>query len=249
VIGLTGAKPRLRRALCAGLAGVLALSFTAAASAAVRDPVPLPHLRPGGSGTGPAAPAGAVPVAMPARPAPAAPGKPATQAELLARISAYFNSFRTMQGEFVQTGPRGEQSEGVFFLARPGKIRFHYRPPVRLDVIADGKTVAVQDMKAMTQDLYPLSKTPLRYLLAEQIDFSTLVQDVRQDRDLVSLVIVQKSAFADGQLTLTFDTRTYELKQWIVTDAQGLNTTVAIFNTSTDKPQDPNLFRINLMQR
>jgi outer membrane lipoprotein-sorting protein len=212
------------------------------ASAFVKDPVPLPHLRPGVARAS---------ASSAAAPAPRRAAGPMTQAELLTNVNNYFNSFRTMEGQFVQFGPHGEQSEGVFFLSRPGRIRFHYRPPVRLDVIADGSTVAVRDNKAMTQDLYPLSKTPLRYLLAAHIDLTStnVVQSVHQDSDVVSLVIVQNSSFGSGKLTLFFDKRTFALKQWVVTDAQGLDTTVAIYNVSLNKPEDPGLFRINLITK
>ena len=93
-----------------------------------------------------------------------------------------------MEGQFIQFGPHGEQSEGVFFISRPGKIRFHYRPPVKLDVISDGHNVAVRDNRAMTQDFYPLSKTPLRYLLADQIDLTSdkLVRQVRASPTLIA---------------------------------------------------------------
>jgi outer membrane lipoprotein-sorting protein len=152
-----------------------------------------------------------------------------------------------MEGDFIQIGPNGDQSEGVFFIRKPGRVRFHYNPPARLDVIADGSTVAIKDGKSGTQDMYPLSKTPLRYLLAQNIDLtsSNLVSQVREESDLVMVTIVQKGAFAEGTLTLIFDKKTYELRQWQVTDAQGLNTSVAIFNTIIGKQQtDPNLYRI-----
>ena len=155
-----------------------------------------------------------------------------------------------MEGQFIQFGPNGEQSEGVFFISRPGKIRFHYRPPVKLDVIADGGTVAVRDNRTMTQDFYPLSKTPLRYLLAEHVDLDLgpgLVSEVREEPDLIAVVIVEKTAFVDGKLTLIFDRKTYELRQWIVTDAQGLNTSVAIYNVAIGKQPDPGLFKITYL--
>src|SRR5262249_29119858 len=164
----------------------------------------------------------------------------------LARITAYFNSFHTMEGKFVQVGPSGEQSQGTFNLSRPGNIRFHYDPPSKLDVIADGRSVAVRDGSTATQDIYPLSKTPLRYLLAEQVDLTSdrLVDSVREDPDLISVLIIEKTAFVNGKLVLIFDRKTYQLKQWIVTDAQGLNTSVAIYNVATDKVQDPKQFVI-----
>ena len=70
-----------------------------------------------------------------------------------------------MQGEFVQFGPRGEQTGGKFFIQRPGKLRFNYDDPSPMRVIADGKNVAIGNTKLKTWDLYPLSKTPLSLLL------------------------------------------------------------------------------------
>lgn len=166
--------------------------------------------------------------------------------QLLANISQYFNTVRSMQGEFIQFGPNGEQSEGVFFIQRPGKLRFHYRPPVTVDVISDGRSISVQDKRVGTQDLYPLNQTPLRHLLSSNIDLaaSNIVSDVVSEPDLVALVIKEKRALADGQLTLIFDNQTYELRQWIITDAQGLETSVAVFNVETGLPADPTLFNI-----
>ncbi len=236
--------PRAAHAIAAVLAILVAAGPALAATAAV----PLPHLRPAQAGTGSAGNA-ANGVAVPPAPLQVDPNSPFSPAQQVAlgNISAYFNSFAVMEGDFIQIGPNGEQSEGVFFLRKPGRIRFHYNPPARLDVISDGSTVAIKDGRSGTQDMYPLSKTPLRYLLAARIDLtsSNLVNQVREEADLIMVTIVQKGAFAEGTLTLTFDKKTYELRQWQVTDAQGLNTSVAIFNTITGKPQtDPNLYRI-----
>ncbi len=177
---------------------------------------------------------------------PAATGAPITDpAIVLQNISTYFNSIRTMQGQFIQIGPNDERSEGTFYLSRPGKVRFRYQPPVRVDVVSDGKSLSVEDKKAGTQDLYPLSKTPLKTLLASQIDLAQMriVSDLRDEGDLISVELTEPT-FGDGKLTLMFDKTTYELRQWVVTDAQGLNTSVALFNVTTGEPIDPQLFRI-----
>jgi outer membrane lipoprotein-sorting protein len=218
--------------------------------------VPLPHLRPKMlSRTTPTlrpTTAPSTPVALPN--VPVTPGfavNPnsrfsAEQQLDLARITAYFNSFRTLEGKFVQIAPSGEQSEGTFNLSRPGNIRFHYNPPSKLDVIADGRSVAVRDGASRTQDIYPLSRTPLRYLLADRVDLTSdsLVDSVREEPDLISVLIIERSVFAQGKLVMIFDRRTDVLRQWIVTDAQGLNTSVAIYNVATDKPQDAGQFVI-----
>lgn len=169
------------------------------------------------------------------------------QAQTLKKINDYFNSVRTMQGRFVQFGPNGEQSEGVFFIARPGKLRFHYSPPVKMDVICDGNQVAVRDTKMMTQDLYPLSKTPLRYLLADRIDLTSadIVQKLVEEPDLVSLILAEDPNLGEGALKLIFDRQDLTLRQWVVTDAQGLDTSVAIYDVEVGRPPDPKNFKID----
>lgn len=171
----------------------------------------------------------------------------AEQMAILSKISAAFDAIRTMQGRFIQYGPNGEQSEGVFFMWRPGRLRFHYKPPVKMDVICDGNQVSVLDAKMMTQDLYPLSKTPLRYLLADRIDLTSanIVRELTIEPDLISLLIAQNSVFGDGSLKLIFDSKTLELRQWVVTDAQGLETSVAIYDVDVGHAPDPKNFKID----
>jgi outer membrane lipoprotein-sorting protein len=172
---------------------------------------------------------------------------PETSGEALARINDYFNGIRTMSGEFIQFGPTGGRAEGSFVISRPGKVRFDYSPPARIDIVADGKSVVVRDRKRATQDVWPLSQTPLRFLLADKIDLlkDANVTDVRTEGNTTIVVIQEATVFGEGKLTLFFDSTTSELSQWIVTDAQGLDTTVAIYNVQTGVKADPKLFAID----
>ncbi len=169
------------------------------------------------------------------------------QREAMLAINRYFNSVRTMTGDFVQFGPDGEKTEGEFHMARPGKIRFIYAKPSNLDIIADGIDVIVRDIKNQTQDLYPLSKTPLRFLLADQIDLTSEanVTNVSLEPDLVRVVLEQNTVFGDGKLTMIFDRKSSELRQWTVTDAQGYDTAVAVYNVTPNQPADEKMFRID----
>ena len=179
---------------------------------------------------------------------PAGQLSPAEQ-ETLGEINTYFNSVKTMHGDFVQFGPDGDQVEGKFYLERPGKIRFYYNPPAQLDIIADGKSVSVKDRKLNTQDIWPLSETPLRFLLADQIDLTkdTNVVGVVVETDLVTIVVEDRTTFNSGKLTLIFDAQTFDLKQWTVTDAQGMDTSVAIYNITANGPSNPKLFVIDYL--
>ncbi|MCB1381729.1 MAG: outer-membrane lipoprotein carrier protein LolA, partial [Notoacmeibacter sp.] len=81
------------------------------------------------------------------------------------QIADHFSSVKSMTGEFVQFGPRGEQTGGTFSLVRPGKIRFDYEAPAQFRVVSDGSHVLLNNRKLKTYETYPLSKTPLKLLL------------------------------------------------------------------------------------
>ncbi|MDX8463557.1 outer membrane lipoprotein carrier protein LolA [Mesorhizobium humile] len=147
------------------------------------------------------------------------------------KIADHFSSVKSMSGEFVQFGPKGEQTGGKFFLERPGKIRFNYDGSSNFRVISDGKSVVILNKKLNTSDLYPLSKTPLKLLLDDRIDLSGgRVKAVKQEDDLTTIKLSDKSVFGNATITMMFDPKTYELRQWTITDAQGKDTTVMIFN-------------------
>jgi outer membrane lipoprotein-sorting protein len=172
----------------------------------------------------------------------------AKQRALLDRVSVYLTSVQTMVGNFVQIGPDGGRTEGTFYIQKPGRVRFTYNAPSPIDIIADGSSVVVRDRKLATQDLYPLSQTPLRYLLADHIDLlkDTDVVSVTTDDTFTTVVIEQKQVMiGTSRLMMMFDAKDLGLKQWTVTDPQGFDTTVAVYNLDTAKKPDPNLFVIN----
>ncbi|MEZ2331689.1 outer-membrane lipoprotein carrier protein LolA [Mesorhizobium sp. RCC_202] len=148
------------------------------------------------------------------------------------KIADHFSSVKSMSGEFVQFGPKGEQTGGKFFLERPGKIRFNYDGSSNFRVISDGKSVVILNKKLNTSDLYPLSKTPLKLLLDDRIDLSGgRVKAIKEEDDLTTIKLSDKSVFGNAMITMMFDPKTYDLRQWTITDAQGKDTTVMIFNT------------------
>lgn len=162
------------------------------------------------------------------------------------KIADHFASVRTMMGEFVQFGPRGEQTGGKFYIERPGKVRFNYEAPAHFKVTADGTSLVMENTRLKTADIYPLSKTPLKVLLDERIDLSgNKVRSVREDADLTTIQLADKSMFGDSTITMMFDPASYDLRQWTITDAQGRDTTVMIFNVEQGVRFDPSVFTID----
>jgi outer membrane lipoprotein-sorting protein len=172
----------------------------------------------------------------------------ANQKAQAAKVSAYLSSLQTLVGNFVQVGPDGSRAKGDFYIQKPGKVRFEYEPPNPIAIIADGSALAVRDRKLATQEIYPLSQTPLRYLLSDRIDLlkDTNVVSVTADDVFISITIEEKNALiGTSRLMLMVGAKDGQLKQWTVTDPQGYDTTVAVYNLDSSRKVDPGLFKID----
>ena len=190
----------------------------------------------------------------PAKTAPAVAGKPgAARAapdaqESIQRANAYFNASPTMIADFVQLNASNKRLEGRLYLQRPGKMRFEYAKPATVDVVSDGRSVAIRDSKLKTQDLWAIGQTPLKFLTKERIDLArdSKVLDVRAEGGSVAILIEDKATLGGtSHIKLIFDADSFALKQWAVTDPQGFQTVVSLFNVDFNKKPDPALFKIN----
>jgi len=172
----------------------------------------------------------------------------ASQKAQAAKVSTYLSSLQTLVGNFVQVGPDGTKTKGGFYIQKPGKVRFEYDDPSQIEIVADGSSVAVRDRRLATQDIYPLSQTPLRYLLSDRIDLmkDTNVVSVTADDVFISVTIEEKQALVGtSRLMLMIGAKDGKLKQWTVTDPQGYDTTVAVYNLDVTQKPDPSMFKID----
>ena len=165
----------------------------------------------------------------------------------LERVSNALNAIHTLQGTFVQIGPEGQVDQGRFFIQKPGRMRFEYAPPNPTLVVSDGRWVAVENTKLNTTDRYALWTTPLDLILGDDLDLRNNPQIVGVEHQEGQLVIDAKShsGRANGNISLVFSEPTLALKQWTVTDAQRLLTTVSVSNLKTDITLAPDLFVIS----
>jgi len=187
---------------------------------------------------------------LPATTSPASAQTRLTQPQLAAvnEIARYFNSIRSMKGQFTQTGPRGRVSSGVFYIVKPGRMRFEYAPPNPLLVVSDGSWLYVKNRKRNRVDHYPLTTTPLRLILDQKVNLfkETKIQSVSETDELTTVMLKDTSAFASGSLVLVFDKINRVLQQWVVIDERGRRTTVSLSNIENDIRANPKLFVMKL---
>jgi outer membrane lipoprotein-sorting protein len=153
------------------------------------------------------------------------------QAKAVQRINAYFNGITNLQGSFDQVDANNKHTTGRFYVQRPGKIRFDYAPPSALRIVADGHYLAIEDSDLKTVEKYPIGSTPFRLLLADAVDLArdAHVVGVESDQGTLAISLEDKSGDAAGSIKLVFDTGSeMQLRQWLITDAQGLTTTVTV---------------------
>jgi outer membrane lipoprotein-sorting protein len=165
----------------------------------------------------------------------------------LAELSAYFNGFRTAEAEFTQINPDGTLVTGRLMIHRPGRVRFEYDPPDRNLVLATGGSVNVFDARSNVEpSVYPLNRTPLNLILSERVDLTRarMVVDHFADGPTTS-VVAQDPEFPEyGQIRLVFSAGPVELRQWVVTDDTGRDTTVILGQLRTGGSLSSALFDV-----
>jgi len=170
------------------------------------------------------------------------------QLDAVREITNYFNSIRSMKGVFTQIGPRGRVSNGIFYIVKPGRMRFEYAAPNPFLVVSDGSWVYVKNRTRKRVDHYPLTATPLRLILDKKVNFSkeTKIQSIDETSELTTVTLKDTSSFASGSLVLVFDKASQTLQQWIVVDERGRRTTVSISDIEKGVKPDPKLFKVKL---
>lgn len=163
----------------------------------------------------------------------------------LTRIEDYFNGITTMQARFLQLSPNGRTAEGNLFIARPGRMRFEYDPPIPYLLVADGSQVVFYDKELDTPTYVPISATPLEFLLGQKVSLSgnVTVTNVERRPGIIRITLVQTKSPKDGQVIITFTERPIEVKKWAIVDSKGTTVEVAIFDPRLGVNLDPKLFK------
>lgn len=187
-----------------------------------------------------------VPAATPAEQAPAPEPLP------LAALSAYLGELRLARSDFTQISDDGHITTGTLYIKRPGRLRFVYDEPADTVVIAGGNAVAIFDPKSnQGPQTYPLERTPLSLILAEDVDLGREDMVVAHERrGPATVVTAQDPQHPEyGTIELVFSGDPVELRQWVVNDDSGSSTTVVLGQLTQPDELPASLFSIQLEQQ
>lgn len=167
----------------------------------------------------------------------------------LTELNRYLNGLTTMQSPFTQVNADGTISTGMLYIKRPGRVRFEYDPPDRSLVMAGGGQVAIFDAKSnQPPEQYPLSRTPLSIILQSKVDLARAKMVVgHAEQDATTRLAVQDPDHPEyGMIELVFTADPVELRQWVITDDLGSQTTVILGEMQKGGDLPPSLFSISM---
>lgn len=169
-----------------------------------------------------------------------------TQVEAIKKIDDYFNELQTLQGRFLQTTSADKkQARGKFYVKKPGLFRFDYAPPSKLVILSDGSNLAIEDHDLKQVDRYPIDSTPFRLLLRKDVNLmrDARIMELQVADDIVILSIIDKAGDSSGAIKLFFVQKpAFELKEWVISDAQGVETRIEVSDLEKAKPIDSKKF-------
>jgi outer membrane lipoprotein-sorting protein len=165
----------------------------------------------------------------------------------LQRIEDYLNAIDSLRANFVQIAPDGGAAEGTFYLRRPGRVRVEYQPPTPILIVGDGILLHYHDMELGQVNDWPIFDTPLGALSRDQVRFGEelVIAAMERRSGAIAVTVFESDDPGQGTLTLLFTESPLALKQWRVIDAQGLMTTVALFDLEINPPLNAKLFEFD----
>lgn len=163
----------------------------------------------------------------------------------LAEISAYFNALETAQADFTQVNADGSISTGEIIIKRPGRVRFDYGAPDNTLVIAGGGQLAIFDPRSNNNpEIYPLYQTPLSIILGREVNLERERMVVGHGSDGQNTIVTAQDPDHPeyGTIQLVFSADPTELRQWIITDNTGSQTTMVLGDMTKGGRFSDNLF-------
>lgn len=164
--------------------------------------------------------------------------------DTLKEIEGYLNGLTTVTAKFSQVAPDGSEARGLFYMQRPGKMRWEYEPPTPILMVSNGDTLTYYDKELAQTTYIPLQDTLAAFLVRKHIKLSgdIIVDEVKKDSDRIFVTLHQSGKADEGSLTLEFITTPLELQSLSITDAVMQKTKVSFSGSEFGKSIPQNFF-------
>lgn len=163
----------------------------------------------------------------------------------IARVEDYISKITTLKADFTQVAPNGDIATGIFFLQRPGKMRWQYRPPTPILMVSDGDTLTYFDAELDQVNYIDLDDTLAGFFAQKIVKLNgantRLVGFVAKDK-VIRATLEKRDDPDQGQMTLEFSDSPLDLRGFTITDAAGNETRISMDDAQYGMPLDAGLF-------
>jgi outer membrane lipoprotein-sorting protein len=150
----------------------------------------------------------------------------------VARIEKYLNELKSVAADFMQINDAGQLRVGKIAIRRPGKMRVTYAAPSDDFMVADGSFLHIWDGELKQQTNLPVGSSIAEFILRDPIKLNgdVTVTGFKRFPAKLELSLISVKDPDQGELTLIFEDRPLQLRQWRVLDAEGRTTGVNLEN-------------------
>lgn len=162
-------------------------------------------------------------------------------------LKRYFNTLKTGKAPFTQLNNDGSRAEGMFYIRRPGRMRFEYTGKQNSVIVAGDTKLAIYERGPEDRPkIYPLNQTPLWLLLKRNVDLTSKRYAVgyTTTSNATVLTVQDPERPQYGQMQLVFTENPTTLRQWIVTTQSGERTSVVLGPIDTKAKLSRDLFDV-----
>jgi outer membrane lipoprotein-sorting protein len=167
--------------------------------------------------------------------------------KIIKRIEQHLAKMTTLKARFDQISSNGSKSGGTLYIERPKKLRMEYDPPVPVLLLADGDSLIYHDKELMQTTYMDIDSNPVGVILSEHPSLSAENIDVKYalTNELTTEIgFTFKDDPAVGSVSLIFKNDPFDLVQWYVIDAQGVETIVMLKDIEKGLKFEKDFFKI-----
>lgn len=156
----------------------------------------------------------------------------------------YLQNLREAKAEFDLIAPDETMRSGIFYLKRPGRLRFEYSGVYNDLIVADGTLIHFYDAASNQSQSAPIQSTLANFFLRSNMSLrdNLDVAGIEEIDEHVHITLVQKENADSGNITLSFQQSPFELKGWRVAEFNGNVTRMRLKDLDKNTDLSPTLF-------
>ena len=136
---------------------------------------------------------------------------------LLDTIEDHWNKIKTMSGNFIQYNSDATMSYGKFFLSKPFKSKFNYENSNET-IITTETLIVLLDENGFRIDSYPILNSPIKNLLANEINFKNLETDIEINEENNQYNVYISGLNKRSEAVFSFKKDSLDLEKWEIID-------------------------------